>query len=184
MMETYHSVSIGRHTVRLRLLTPILLSCARQVLRQGQASPQQLTGPAEPSFAAAEPLGLAALLTLALGEDADARRELLRRIESAEVEPWWTAATAFAQASEDEERLSLLRLVVRSNAIPPGGKAQVVEALGEMDVSLALVDDPAHVDLAEEIALSRGVFPLIRRARTAWALGKAGRLAPLEALWA
>lgn len=128
-------------------------------------------------------LGLAALLALALGDDADARRELLRRVEAAEVEPWWTAATAFAQASDDEETRSLLRRVVRSSAIPPGRKAQVAEALGEMDASLTLVDDPVHVDLAEEIALSKGAFPLARRAKTSWELGKAGRVAPLEALW-
>lgn len=129
------------------------------------------------------PVGLAALLVLALGGDADSQRELLRRVETGEVGPWWSAATAFAQASDDEERVALARRVARSRAIPPGRKGQLLEALEEMDTSLALVDDPAHAEVAEEIALARGALPLVRRARTSWLLGKAGRIAPLEALW-
>lgn len=52
-----------------------------------------------------------------------------------------------------------------------------------MDSSLALADDDASVDLAEEICRSRDVFPSVRRARQSWTLSKAGRVAPLEALW-
>lgn len=128
------------------------------------------------------PLALAALLVLAMRDDREARAELLRRIESGEVDPWWSVASAWALGRDDEGRRALARRVARARAVPIGRRLQVLEAVQQLDVELDPASDEALADFFDEVVRSRE-FPLSRRVEHAWALGGAGRIPGLQGLW-